>query len=132
MKSAVDAAPHVDKISINPVNVQKNTVVERLWLRNEWTAPWLWSVIEVLKQCEDLPIRIYSDPTGGGTRRGAHNCHDCNKKVLEALKNHRLGLGDLKGLHCNCKPRWNALVKQSKLRRNGSEPHGYRLSLIHI
>ena len=45
---------------------------------------------------------------------------------LEALKNHRLGLGDLKGLHCNCKSRWNVLVNQSKLRRNGSEPHGYR------
>ena len=126
VQSAIDAAPHVDKISINPVNVQKNTVVEKLWFRNEWTAPWLWSVVEVLQKCEDLPVRVYSDPTGGGTRRGAHNCHDCNKKVLEALKNHRLGLGDLKGLHCNCKSRWNVLVNQSKLRRNGSEPHGYR------
>ena len=104
----------------------KNTVVEKLWLRKEWAAPWLWSVVEVLQKCEDLPVRVYSDPTGGGTRRGAHNCHDCNKKVLEALKNHRLGLGDLKGLHCNCKSRWNVLVNQSKLRRNGSEPHGYR------
>ncbi|MEC7698184.1 MAG: TIGR01210 family radical SAM protein, partial [Candidatus Thermoplasmatota archaeon] len=126
VKSAIDAAPHVDKISINPVNVQKNTVVEKLWFRNEWVAPWLWSVVDVLKKCEDLPIRVYSDPTGGGTRRGAHNCHDCNKKILQALNNHRLGLGDLKGLHCNCKSRWDVLVQQSNLRRNGSEPHGYR------
>ena len=126
VKSAIDAAPHVDKISINPVNVQKNTVVEKLWFRNEWVAPWLWSVVEVLKKCEDLPVRVYSDPTGGGTRRGAHNCHDCNKKILQALNNHRLGLGDLKGLHCNCKSRWDVLVRQSNLRRNGSEPHGYR------
>ena len=51
VQSAIDAAPHVDKISINPVNVQKNTVVEKLWMRNEWTAPWLWSVVEVLERC---------------------------------------------------------------------------------
>ena len=61
---------------------------------------------------------------------GCHGFYRINRagglKVLEALKNHRLGLGDLKGLHCNCKSRWNVLVNQSKLRRNGSEPHGYR------
>ena len=126
VQSAIDTAPHVDKISINPVNVQKNTVVEKLWMRNEWTAPWLWSVVEVLERCKDLPIRVYSDPTGGGTRRGAHNCHNCNKKILEGLKNHRLGKDDLSGLICDCKSRWEVIKQQSSLRRNGSEPHGYR------
>ena len=63
VKSAIDAAPHVDKISINPVNVQKNTVVEKLWFRNEWVAPWLWSVVEVLKKCEDLPAVSYTHLT---------------------------------------------------------------------
>ena len=126
VQSAIDAAPHVDKISINPVNVQKNTVVEKLWFRNEWTAPWLWSVVEVLERCKDLPVRVYSDPTGGGTRRGAHNCHQCNKKILEGLKKHRLGKGDLSGLICECKSRWEVVKQQSPFRRNGSEPHGYR------
>ena len=126
VQSATDAAPHVDKISINPVNVQKNTVVEKLWFRNEWTAPWLWSVVEVLERCKDLPAKVYSDPTGGGTRRGAHNCNDCNGKILNALKEHRLGHGNLKGLECECKPRWEVLKHQSSYRRNGAEPHGYR------
>ena len=126
IQSAIDAAPHVDKISINPVNVQKNTVVEKLWMRNEWMAPWLWSVIEVLERCKDLPVRVYSDPTGGGTRRGAHNCHDCNNKILQALKEHRLGRKDLIGISCSCKKRWEFLKNQSSLRRNSSEPYGYR------
>ena len=126
VKSATDAAPYVDKISINPVNVQKNTVVEKLWFRNEWTAPWLWSVVEVLERCKDLPAKVYSDPTGGGTRRGAHNCNDCNGKILDALKEHRLGHGNLKGLECECRPRWEVLKHQSSYRRNGAEPHGYR------
>jgi len=126
VQSAIDATPYVDKISINPVNVQKNTVVEKLWFRNEWTAPWLWSVIEVLERCKDLPVRVYSDPTGGGTRRGAHNCIDCNSKILEAIKAHRLGQSNLKELDCSCKPRWKTLKRQSSYRRNGAEPHGYR------
>ena len=126
VQSATDAAPYVDKISINPVNVQKNTVVEKLWFRNEWTAPWLWSVMEVLERCKTLPARVYSDPTGGGTRRGAHNCNDCNGRILEALKEHRLGRSDLNGHECECKSRWEVLKQQSSYRRNGAEPHGYR------
>ena len=126
VQSAFDAAPHVDKISINPVNVQKNTVVEKLWIRNEWSAPWLWSVVEVLERCRDLPVRVYSDPTGGGTKRGAHNCHKCSKRILEGLKDHRLGKGKLSELSCECKSRWESIRKQSSLRRNASEPHGFR------
>ena len=49
-----------------------------------------------------------------------------NKKVLEGLKNHRLGRGDLSSLICECKSRWEVIKTQSPFRRNGSEPHGYR------
>ena len=95
-------------------------------MRNEWTAPWLWSVVEVIERCKDLPVRVYSDPTGGGTKRGAHNCHLCNNKILDELKKHRLGQGNLSGLSCECKQRWEAVKNQSSLRRNASEPYGFR------
>ena len=65
VQSAIDAAPYVDKISINPVNVQKNTVVEKLWFRNEWTAPWLWSVIEVLERYRIPRDQWHQDTVGG-------------------------------------------------------------------
>jgi len=124
--SARRAAPHVDSLSLNPVNVQRRTVVERLWRRGEWTAPWLWSVVEVLYRCADLPVRLYCDPTGGGTRRGAHNCGDCDQRVLAALTAHRLGSGEPVGLACDCRARWEALVAQGPRRRDGSEPMGLR------
>ena len=126
MASARSAAPHVDSLSLNPVNVQRRTVVERLWRSGEWTAPWLWSVVEVLDRCADLPVRFYTDPTGGGTRRGAHNCGDCDRRVLTALTAHRLDRGDLAGLTCDCRARWRALVAQGPRRRDGGEPSGLR------
>ena len=27
-------------------------------MRNEWTAPWLWSVVEVIERCKDLPVEF--------------------------------------------------------------------------
>ncbi len=54
------------------------------------------------------------------------NCSDCNSILLEAIKAHRLGQSNLKGLDCSCKPRWKILKDQSSYRRNGAEPHGYR------
>ena len=119
------AATHVDKVSINPVNVQRHTVVERLWKRGEWSAPWLWSVAEVLRRTADCGVRVYSDPTGGGTQRGAHNCGTCDRTLLDGLTAHRLG-GGMPAAACDCRGRWKALLAQGGVRRDGAEPHGYR------
>ena len=125
VSSVKQAASHVDKISINAVNVQRNTVVERLWKRGEWSAPWLWSVAEVLRRTADCDVRVYSDPTGGGTQRGAHNCGTCDQALLDGLTTHRLG-GEIPVAVCDCRGRWEALLAQGEVRRDGAEPHGYR------
>ncbi|MEE3192641.1 MAG: archaeosine biosynthesis radical SAM protein RaSEA [Candidatus Thermoplasmatota archaeon] len=125
VSSVKQAASHVDKISINPVNVQRHTVVERLWKRGEWSAPWLWSVAEVLHRTADCDVRVYSDPTGGGTQRGAHNCGTCDQALLDGLTTHRLG-GEIPVAVCDCRGRWEALLAQGEVRRDGAEPHGYR------
>ncbi len=125
VSSVKQAASHVDKISINPVNVQRHTVVERLWKRGEWSAPWLWSVAEVLHRTADCDVRVYSDPTGGGTQRGAHNCGTCDQALLDGLTTHRLG-GEMPVAVCDCRGRWEALLAQGEVRRDGAEPRGYR------
>ena len=125
VSSVKQAASHVDKISINPVNVQRHTVVERLWKRGEWSAPWLWSVAEVLRRTADCDVRVYSDPTGGGTQRGAHNCGTCDQALLDGLTTHRLG-GEMPVAVCDCRGRWEALLAQGEVRRDGAEPRGYR------
>lgn len=129
-------------VSLNPVNIQKFTLVERLWKRNEFQPPWLWSVVEAIQRFEkenvEVPqagkapendkegsakVRFYSDPTGGGSRRGAHNCGKCNDRVLKALTTHRLG--DEKALQyvlaegCVCRSSWQAELEMGELFRGG-------------
>ena len=39
-------------VSINPVNVQKDSFLEKLWYRGEYRPPWLWSLIEAVSSSE--------------------------------------------------------------------------------
>lgn len=82
IKSAQDCAPYSTDVSVNPMNIQKNTLVESLWKKGLYRPPWLWSVARVLLECEKLPVEVLSYPTGGNSDRGAHN----NSKDPELLK----------------------------------------------
>jgi len=96
-------------ISINPMNVQRGTVVEGLWKKGFYRPPWLWSLLSVLEQGSKVTdARLISAPSGGGSRRGVHNCENCDAKILEAVEKFSLG-GDkkfLEGLGCACRNRW--------------------------
>jgi radical SAM enzyme (TIGR01210 family) len=111
IEDAVNSAKQIsditDVISFNPVNVQRGTLVERLWKRGEYRPPWLWSVVKILEKCRDLGPRIISSPTGGGKRRGAHNCHECDGGVLKEIEENSLGQReDFGNMECECKERW--------------------------
>ena len=107
---AVDAVS--DTISINPMNVQRNTVVDHLWRRGEYRPPWLWSVAEVLRRCRDVKALVKSHPTAGGMRRGAHNCGTCDGRFVRAIEDYSLGLGDwLDELACRCEGEWRDLIE---------------------
>lgn len=101
-----------DCISINPVNIQKFTLVEYLFTRHDYRPPWLWSVIEVLLQgqkiLENSNIRLLSQPTGGGTKRGAHNCGECDRQALEAISEFSKtnNPGVFNKLTCDCHETW--------------------------
>lgn len=113
IRSIAYASPHSESISINPVNVQKNTVVDSLWRRGNYRPPWLWSLVEVLRRGKDLSeCRLMSSPSGGGTIRGVHNCDDCDRKVLEAVKRFSFSQ-DTKvfdDLNCGCRKEWATIM----------------------
>ncbi|MHA1955394.1 MAG: archaeosine biosynthesis radical SAM protein RaSEA [Candidatus Thorarchaeota archaeon] len=99
-------------ISVNPLNVQKYTLVERLWSRDAFRPPWLWSVIEVLKQARsqvESRIRLLCDPVAAGKRRGAHNCGSCDKEVIDAIREFSLNQDEkvFESLSCDCKAQWH-------------------------
>ncbi|OLS13065.1 MAG: histone acetyltransferase, ELP3 family [Promethearchaeota archaeon CR_4] len=82
----------VDTISLNPVAVQQNTVVDFLHHRKQYRPPWLFSVLlslELGTREQNLHFtRILCDPIAKGKDRGAHNCRDpgCNQQSLEVLR----------------------------------------------
>ena len=103
----------INTISINPVNVQRGTLVEFLWYRNKYRPPWFYSLFKVLKKAmnqNDLnKIRLLSDPSGTGTKRGIHNClkRECNAEAKQALKSfvltQDLSVLDQLENKCDCK-----------------------------
>ena len=96
-------------ISINPMNVQRGTVVEGLWKKNLYRPPWLWSLVEALKEGSKLTdTRLVSAPSGGGSKRGVHNCRTCDETLLKAIEDFSLS-GDINLLQwkgCTCRNGW--------------------------
>ena len=107
--SALQARPFADVLSLNLCNIQRNTLVERMWERGEYRPPWLWSALEVLKS---VPGHIVCDPVGAGTRRGPHNCGKCDAVVAEAIRTHALDqdVSVFDELDCECKAAWRDLM----------------------
>ena len=108
----IHAAKNSKTISLNPVNVQKGTLVERLWKNWAYRSPWLWSVLDVLKASKDCGKKVICDPTGGGKERGAHNCGKCDDVILDSIKGYsqtqdpsRLGAPE-----CDCRDIWNSVM----------------------
>ena len=99
-----------DTVSLNPTSVHRYTLVEYLWERGDYRPPWLWSVIEVLRKGKRIlgDKRIKCDITGGGEKRGAHNCGKCDKEILNALRKFSLDqdLSHLENINCGCIEEW--------------------------
>ncbi len=117
VRTATEISQHTYSISVNPTNIQKDTVVELMWRKGNFRPPWLWSVVEVLKRTHSLDKRVLSKPTGAGTVRGAHNCGRCDTAVMKGIADysrHRR-LETLESLDCGCRRVWEAEMRLSSL-----------------
>ena len=110
ISSAKAAGRHADLLSLNLCNIQRGTLVERLWERGEYRPPWLWSAVEVLKNVSDP---IICDPVGAGARRGPHNCGECDDAIAKAIGSHDLTQDPeiFADLDCKCKAVWQKMVE---------------------
>jgi len=105
------------RVSINPMNIQRGTLVEKLWQRGEYRPPWLWSVVELLKWGdENADIPVMSHPTGAGKRRGAHNCPKCDSDIYRRIMDYST-THDMKHLEldCECKNLWKDTLELEML-----------------
>ncbi len=135
--SAIDSARFADsfsdEISINPVNVQKGTVVERIWKRGDYRPPWIWSLIEVFKELSGtINSRLMSSPSGGGSQRGVHNCGECDQRALEAIERFSFtqDVNDL-NVTCECRDSWQKyMLSESMLGTAADLDRGFSSDLM--
>ncbi len=111
----------INSISINPMNIQRDTLIEYLWYKKKYRPPWFYSLFKCLKKSikqKNLEkIRILSDPSGAGTKRGIHNCltRECENSAKIMLNNFVLSqdLSELEreGSECKCKKKYQLQKK---------------------
>ena len=126
-KTIIDAAPYADMVSLNPTNVQSNTLVDALYKRGSYRPPWLWTIVTALLDgrtvAEDAGFKgmLKSDVIASGQDRGAHNCKTCDEDVVGYLKKYK-ATQDKKWLRacldevkCACRKQWQLTVELGPL-----------------
>jgi radical SAM enzyme (TIGR01210 family) len=126
VKWIADVAEVSDEISVNPMNIQRGTIIDRLFRAKEYRPPWLWSLVELIERVNsiihpkggvngeaDQISRLLIHPTAGGRIRGSHNCGKCDKHVVAAIERYSVS-GDMRefvGLDCACKKAWRTEIE---------------------
>ena len=122
-QTIIDAAPHSNIVSLNPTNIQGRTVVDAIYRRGSYRAPWLWTLVEALRRGDEV-IRadgfsgiLKSDVIAAGQSRGAHNCGQCDERVVKYLKKYKDTQDKgwlaecLERVQCRCRREWE-LVRE--------------------
>jgi radical SAM enzyme (TIGR01210 family) len=104
------------RISFCPATVHKGSVMEFLFNKNQYRPPFLWSVIEILREVKKSNPKalIMCDTSGVGSERGAHNLYNCkcNKLIKEKLERFTLMQDiDILNVECECKKIWEAYIE---------------------
>jgi hypothetical protein len=84
IQSISDIDDFTDDISVNPMNIQRNTFVEYLWKRHLYRPPRLWSLARILLDTRKPGRTVISYPTGGNKERGVHNAKP-DRELLDLI-----------------------------------------------
>ena len=100
--------------------VHADTLVDYLWKNKEYSPPWLWSVLEVLKIAQKFVPedgKLICEVMAGGLERGPHNCGQCDSRVLKEIEYFSLNQKfspAMDKLTCECKSDWEFYCRQEK------------------
>ncbi len=109
----------VSRISFCPATIHKGSLMELIWQKNQYRPPFLYSIIEILKEVKskNLDSLIMCDTSGIPSLRGSHNIKDCscNFKIKELIEDFTitqdLSLLEEFNFNCNCKDYWKEYIK---------------------
>ncbi|WP_083771772.1 archaeosine biosynthesis radical SAM protein RaSEA [Methanocaldococcus infernus] len=100
-------------VSFCPLTVHKDTLVEYFYKKGEYSPPFLWTVLEVLKNVRDGLVRC--DTSGFGSLRGASNRCKCDREIIEKIKKFNLTQNrEVLEHSCECKKLWEVFLETEK------------------
>lgn len=99
-----------DIISLEPISIQKHTLIDYLWEKNLYSPPKGWMVKDIIIKLNNLNIMDKFELRIGGFEffpipdLVINNCDKCNKKLYEAINsfNSSKKLDKLIALDCTC------------------------------
>ncbi len=100
----------IDDIHYEAMTIQEDTLIHELHKRGYYRTPWLWSILEILRQVTPYakpfisPFRYIAD-----VKEVPHNCDRCSPQVTDLILNQYCSHFDLKKLEpveCSCKDQW--------------------------
>jgi len=98
-----------DEVALESAFIQEGTVMKELYSQGEFEPPWLWSIIEVIKQVHHLgPVYIGSFEDEPPPIDVPHNCPKCSSRIGKIFQeyNRTLNVSLLKRRYCQCLPIW--------------------------
>ena len=123
----IAAAPHSQMVSLNPTNVQGNTLVDALYKRGSYRPPWLWTIVQSVldgrtaAEAQGFRGMLKSDVIASGQSRGAHNCGQCDETVVGYLKKYKATQDKkflqqcLDEVQCRCRAEWRLTLELGPL-----------------
>ncbi|MFH2059657.1 MAG: archaeosine biosynthesis radical SAM protein RaSEA [Pseudomonadota bacterium] len=111
----------IDVISIEPVSVQKGTLVHLLYNKGFFRPPWIWSVLNVVREShtEENVIRIGGFEFFPPPSVCVHNCPSCNEYLIDEIEkynttNNISSINSVFDMNCRtCKHKWMEEMKDT-------------------
>jgi radical SAM enzyme (TIGR01210 family) len=101
------------RIALEPCFVAPGTPLAEAFARGDYRPPWLWSVIEVVRQVAGSgQILVGLSDEGLQPAQVAHSCQRCSSRVRQALADFNISQdpAPLARLDCSCRQEWYRLV----------------------
>ena len=123
----IAASPNANMVSLNPTNVQGNTIVDALYKRGSFRTPWLWTLVQALldgrtaAEAAGFQGMLKSDVVGAGHDRGSHNCGKCDETVVGYMKKYKATQDKkylqqcLDNVQCACQAEWRLTLELGPL-----------------
>lgn len=96
-------------VSIEPMAIQEHTFAWMLFRKNLYRPPWLWSLLEVIKNLPPgFEVRIGGQVVYPKSIRSAYNCDICTREIKQKIQefNTVQDRNIFANLDCDCRNKW--------------------------